>query len=40
MGFRIVILGSGRGSNARALLEAERADRLQGAEIVGVLSDK
>ncbi|MGB0371847.1 MAG: phosphoribosylglycinamide formyltransferase [Opitutales bacterium] len=40
MSYRIAILGSGRGSNARALLRAERAGELGAAEIVGVLSDK
>ncbi|MCH8474345.1 MAG: phosphoribosylglycinamide formyltransferase [Opitutales bacterium] len=37
---RVVILGSGRGSNARALLLAEKEGRLGKAEIVGVFSDK
>ncbi|MGJ3243865.1 MAG: phosphoribosylglycinamide formyltransferase [Opitutales bacterium] len=39
-GFRIVILGSGRGSNARALLEAADSDRLGGATIAAVVSDR
>ena len=37
---RVVILGSGRGSNARALLQAEKEGRLGQAEIVGVFSDR
>lgn len=37
---RVVILGSGKGSNARALLLAEKEGRLGKAEIVGVFSDK
>jgi phosphoribosylglycinamide formyltransferase-1 len=37
---RVVILGSGRGSNAEALLEAMKAGRLGRAEIVSILSDK
>ena len=36
---RVVILGSGRGSNARALLEAQRDGRLGSAEVVHVFSD-
>ena len=40
MAYKIVILGSGRGSNARALLEAEKNGQLGEGEIVGVLSDK
>ena len=38
--FRIVVLASGRGSNLRALLEAERAGGLGGARIVCVASNK
>ena len=38
--FRIVVLASGRGSNLRALLEAERAGVLGGARIVCVASNK
>ncbi len=37
---RVVILGSGRGSNAAAILEAWRAGRLGHAEVVGILSDR
>jgi phosphoribosylglycinamide formyltransferase-1 len=37
---RVVILGSGRGSNAAALLEAERASRLGRATVVQLFSDK
>ncbi|MEX2045393.1 MAG: phosphoribosylglycinamide formyltransferase [Opitutus sp.] len=37
---RIVILGSGRGSNAEAILKARQAGRLGRAEIVQILSDR
>ncbi len=37
---RVVILGSGRGSNAEAILRAEREGRLGRARVVGVFSDK
>jgi phosphoribosylglycinamide formyltransferase-1 len=37
---RVVILGSGRGSNAAALLEAQSAGRLGRASIVQILSDQ
>jgi phosphoribosylglycinamide formyltransferase-1 len=37
---RVVILGSGRGSNAAAILEAWRDGRLGRAEVVGLLCDK
>lgn len=37
---RVVILGSGRGSNAAAILEAWRAGSLGRAEVVGLLCDK
>jgi phosphoribosylglycinamide formyltransferase-1 len=37
---RVVILGSGRGSNAEALLEAGRAGRLGRAEIAAIFSDR
>jgi len=37
---RVVILGSGRGSNAAALLEAERAGRLGRATVVQLYSDQ
>jgi phosphoribosylglycinamide formyltransferase-1 len=37
---RIAVLASGRGSNLRALLEAQAADRLGGGRIVGVFGDR
>ena len=37
---RVVILGSGRGSNAEAVLQAQQADRLGSARIVQILSDR
>ena len=37
---RIVVLASGRGSNLRALLDAERAGVLGGARVVAVISDR
>ncbi len=37
---RVVILGSGRGSNAAAILEAARARRLGRAEVVQIYADK
>jgi len=37
---RVVILGSGRGSNAGAILRAERDGRLGRAKVVAVFSDK
>jgi len=37
---RVVILGSGRGSNAEAILRAERERRLGRAQVVQILSDK
>lgn len=37
---RVVILGSGRGSNAEALCIAQRAGRLGRAEIVAIFSDR
>lgn len=37
---RVVILGSGRGSNAEAILQAQQAGRLGSARVVQVLSDK
>lgn len=39
MSFPIVILGSGRGSNAEALLRAERARELGSAKVVALVSD-
>ena len=37
---RVVIIGSGRGSNAEAILEAQRAGRLGRAQVVRILSDQ
>ncbi len=37
---RIVLLGSGRGSNAEAILNAQREGRLGRAEVVGIFCDK
>ena len=37
---RVVILGSGRGSNAGAILEAEKAGRLGRAHVVQLFSDR
>lgn len=37
---RVVILGSGRGSNAEAILQAQAAGRLGAARVVQILSDK
>jgi phosphoribosylglycinamide formyltransferase-1 len=37
---RVVILGSGRGSNAEAILEAEKAGRLGRAQVVAIFSDQ
>ncbi|HEY4248599.1 MAG TPA: phosphoribosylglycinamide formyltransferase [Lacunisphaera sp.] len=37
---RVVILGSGRGSNAEAILQAQQDRRLGAAEVVGVFSDQ
>ena len=37
---RVVILGSGRGSNAAAILEAQQAGRLGRARVVAIFSDK
>jgi phosphoribosylglycinamide formyltransferase-1 len=37
---RVVILGSGRGSNAAAILEASRGGRLGRAEVVQIYADK
>ncbi|MBI5771589.1 MAG: phosphoribosylglycinamide formyltransferase [Verrucomicrobia bacterium] len=37
---RVVILGSGRGSNAAAILEAQQAGRLGRARVVAIFADK
>jgi phosphoribosylglycinamide formyltransferase-1 len=37
---RVVILGSGRGSNAEAILRAEREGRLGRAQVVAIFSDR
>ena len=37
---RVVILGSGRGSNAEAILRARHADQLGRAEVVAIFSDQ
>lgn len=37
---RVVILGSGRGSNAEAILEAQQAGQLGRAKVVAIFSDK
>jgi phosphoribosylglycinamide formyltransferase-1 len=37
---RVVILGSGRGSNAEAILQAQKEGRLGSARVVQILSDK
>ncbi len=37
---RVVILGSGRGSNAEAILRAEREGQLAGARVVAIFSDR
>ena len=40
MSFKIIILGSGRGSNAKAILEAEAKEQLGAISTVAILSDK
>ncbi len=37
---RVVILGSGRGSNAEAILQAQQTGQLGRARVVGIFSDK
>lgn len=37
---RVVILGSGRGSNAEAILEAQKAGKLGRAKVVQIFADK
>ncbi|MFT5825558.1 MAG: phosphoribosylglycinamide formyltransferase-1, partial [Yoonia sp.] len=39
MAYPIVILGSGRGSNAEALLKAEASKKLGAAKIAAIISD-
>jgi phosphoribosylglycinamide formyltransferase-1 len=39
-GFRVLVLASGRGSNLRALLDAQTDGRLGGARIAGVASNR
>lgn len=38
--YKIVLLGSGRGSNAEAVLEAQHAGRLGRARVAGILCDQ
>ncbi len=38
--FNVVLLGSGRGSNAEAVLAAQRAGRLGRAQVAGILCDQ
>lgn len=40
MSFKIIILGSGRGSNAKAILEAEAKGQLGQVSTVAILTDK
>ncbi len=40
MAYPIVILGSGRGSNAEALLKAEKAKKLGAAKVAAIFSDQ
>ena len=37
---RVVILGSGHGSNARAILESQKKGNLGNAIVVGIVSDR
>ena len=37
---RVVIIGSGRGSNAEAILQAQQAGRLGRAKVVNIFSDR
>jgi phosphoribosylglycinamide formyltransferase-1 len=37
---RVVILGSGRGSNAEAILQAQQAGQLGRAHVVGIFADR
>jgi folate-dependent phosphoribosylglycinamide formyltransferase PurN len=37
---RFIILGSGSGTNAKAILEAQKADLLGGAEAVALGTDR
>ncbi len=40
MSFKVLVIGSGKGSNAQALLHAEQVGKLGAAEIIAVLSDR
>ncbi len=40
MSLKVAILGSGKGSNAKAIMEAEKANLLGNAKIVVVISDR
>ena len=37
---RVVILGSGHGTNARAILESQKKGNLGNAIVVGIVSDR
>ena len=37
---RVVILGSGNGTNAKAILETQKKGNLGNATVVGILSDQ
>ena len=37
---RVVILGSGNGTNAKAILESQKKGNLGNATVVGILSDQ
>src|SRR5215207_1103120 len=37
---RVVVLGSGRGSNAEAILKAQQAEKLGRAKVVQIFSDR
>ena len=39
MSYKIIVMGSGRGSNAKAILEAERQGSLGSVEVAAILSD-
>lgn len=40
MSFKVIVIGSGKGSNAQALLRAEQSGKLGVAEIAAVFSDR